>query len=198
MSQRSEGSCTRCTHANAFPESYFIYILKMEYGWNLGLKVSFMIHTYLTKKTVKIDSIFKLKKLANGKRIQKVLSIALLLYRESFWFWKSKQETPKSIPPYLFAKSLATSLPIPEVAPVTRATFPSKILGLSEPLVGHFKSQEISAVIFFWPLSQGKLLPCPSTGPKMFYSSGTNLLGQTKNKLHIVGSSKLFVPAQKT
>ena len=120
----------------------------MEYGWNLGLKVSFMIHTYLTKKTVKIDSIFKLKKLANGKRIQKVLSIALLLYRESFWFWKSKQETPKSIPPYLFAKSLATSLPIPEVAPVTRATFPSKILGLSEPLVGHFKGQEISEVIF--------------------------------------------------
>ena len=40
------------------------------------------------------------------------------------------------------------------------------------------------------------LMPCPFTGPKMFYAS-PNFLSQPKNLTASSASSKTFVPAQK-
>ena len=40
-------------------------------------------------------------------------------------------------------------------------------------------------------------MPCPFTGPKMFYA-GPNFLSQPKNMTELITSSKTFVPAQKT
>ena len=42
-----------------------------------------------------------------------------------------------------------------------------------------------------------RLMPCPFTGPKMFFA-GPNFLSQPKNLTAFSASSKTFVPAQKT
>jgi hypothetical protein len=39
-------------------------------------------------------------------------------------------------------------------------------------------------------------MPCPFTGPKMFFA-GPNVLGHSKNLIAFSASSKTFVPAQK-
>jgi hypothetical protein len=60
-----------------------------------------------------------------------------------------------------------------------------------------WKNVNLSDISFFHDFNfQNNVMPCPSTGRKMFCAS-PNFLSQSRNLIAFIASSKTFLPAQK-